>query len=265
MNQTPLGGFTGEHPCVFVLSTGRAGTRTLASLLNLSKGALSYHEPKPLLYGLSQLSYFYDTEQCFDLKKEAFLLARRSRLEFSLSCRKGYVETSPQITFLAPIILRVIPEAKFIHLIRDPRDFIRSGMRRGWYVNHPMDITRLKPHPDSKTYTEWQHWSPYRKIIWLWQETNLWIEKFVSTLDHENCLFLHAEEIFESQLEAIEKLYCFLNSKIPSKTKIKMILAKKINAQKSGSFPKYSEWHMNMYRELKENLAKTAEHFGYRI
>lgn len=269
MNQHPLIQFTDEHPCIFTLSTGRAGTRTLAALLSLSNDTHSYHEPKPLLYGLSQLSYLYDnkscSQSCFDFKKEAFLLARKSRLDCALSCRKGYVETSPQVTFIAPIIHSVIPEAKFVHVIRDPRNFVRSGMRRRWYVDHPMDDTRVKPPSNSKLNDEWQNWSPYRKIIWLWQETNLWIDKFIHTLDHEKFLFLHAEEIFEPQFDSIEKLYHFLNSSMPSKKKIRAILSKKMNAQTSGDFLKFGDWTHDMYTELIENAGKTAEYFGYRI
>ena len=269
MNQPPLSQFSDAHPCVFALSTGRAGTRTLAVLLSSSTDTLSYHEPKPLLYGLSQLSYLYNnksfSQSCFDFKKEAFLLARKSLLDCALSCRKGYVETSPQATFLAPIIHSVIPEAKFVHIIRDPRDFIRSGMRRRWYIEHPMDETRIRPRYDSKLNDEWLNWSPFRKIIWLWQETNLWIDKFINTLEHEKRLFLHAEEIFEPQIHGIEKLYHFLNSNVPSNKKIKSILSKKINAQTSGDFPKFDDWTNDMYIELIKNAGETAKYFGYRI
>jgi hypothetical protein len=265
MNQPPLIQFTDQHPCVFTLSTGRAGTRTLASLLSLSTATLSYHEPKPLLYGLSQLSYLYGNKSCSDFIKEAFLIARKFHLDCTLSSRKGYVETSPQATFIAPIIHNVVPGSKFVHIIRDPKDFIRSGMRRRWYVDHPMDTTRIKPPPGSKLSSEWQFWSPFRKIIWLWQETNLWIDQFINTLGNKNCLFLHAEEIFEAQFESIEKLFSFLNSSMPSKNRIKAILSKKMNAQTSGDFPKFNDWTNDMQAALIENAGKTAEYFGYRI
>ncbi len=51
--------FSDERVCLFVLSNGRVGIDTLASLLGLAKNAFTYHEPKPLLYELSKLSYEY--------------------------------------------------------------------------------------------------------------------------------------------------------------------------------------------------------------
>jgi hypothetical protein len=255
-----------NRPCVFFLSTGRVGTKTIAALASLSEHIIGFHEPKPKLYGLSNICYkTFDEDKNLEIYKEAFLTARRDLFHYTLSFGKGYIETSPQVTFLSPIIHSVIPEAKFVHVIRDPRNFIRSGMRRRWYVDHPMDETRIKPPSNSKLNDEWQNWSPYRKIIWLWQETNLWIDKFINALGHKKRLFLHAEEIFEPQFDSIEKLYHFLNSSMPSKKKIKTILSKKMNAQTSGDFPKFGDWTNDMYTELIENAGKTAEYFGYRI
>ena len=259
--------FNGSNrPCIFFLSAGRVGTKTIAALASLAENIIAFHEPNPKLYGLSNICYnTFDGNKNFELFNEAFLTARRDLFDYTHSFGKGYVETSPQVTFLAPIIHRAIPEAKFVHIIRDPKRFIRSGMRRRWYLDHPMDETRIKPSSNSKLKDEWQSWSSYRKIIWLWQETNLWIDRFMNTLGPEKRLFLHAEEIFEPQFNSIEKLYHFLNSSVPSKKKIKSILSKKINAQTSGDFPKFGDWTNDMYTELIENAGKTAEYFGYRI
>jgi len=259
--------FSGTNrPCVFFLSTGRVGTKTIAALASLSKHIIGFHEPKPKLYGLSNICYkTFEENKNHELLKEAFLTARRDLFQYTHSFGKGYVETSPQVTFLAPIIHSVIPEAKFVHVVRDPRNFIRSGMRRRWYVDHPMDETRIKPPANSKLNDEWQNWSPYRKIIWLWQETNLWIDKFMNTLGHGKRLFLHVEKIFEQQFDSIEKLYHFLNSSVPSKKKIKIIISKKMNTQTSGDFPKFGDWSNDMNIELIESAGKTAEYFGYRI
>ena len=51
---------------------------------------------------------------------EAFLTARRERFRYALMFDKGYIETSPQVTFLAPVIRNVLPQARFIHIVRHP-------------------------------------------------------------------------------------------------------------------------------------------------
>jgi len=52
-----------SHPAIFTLSTGRAGTQTLAALLALSTNLLAFHEPAPKLYGLGQLAYLHGDEE----------------------------------------------------------------------------------------------------------------------------------------------------------------------------------------------------------
>lgn len=54
-------------------------------------------------------------------------------------------EKSPQHALMAPWIAEVIPEARFIHVIRDPRDTVASIVRaagswgRGWAPRNPID------------------------------------------------------------------------------------------------------------------------------
>jgi len=42
---------------VFALSTCHTGTQTPAALFGLARNVSAYHEPKPLVYGLSKLSH----------------------------------------------------------------------------------------------------------------------------------------------------------------------------------------------------------------
>ena len=122
--------FDEAHPCVFVLSTGRTGTQTLAALLRLSRNVFSYHEPPPGLARLSIASYkgAFDPGQGHALA-QGFLSIREDRFRYSLGWGKGYVETSPYSRFLAPAIAEAVPNVRFIHLVRDPRAVVRSGMR----------------------------------------------------------------------------------------------------------------------------------------
>lgn len=46
-----------KTPCVFVLSTGRVGSKTLSALIGPAANVFAYHEPEPNLYGLSKLAY----------------------------------------------------------------------------------------------------------------------------------------------------------------------------------------------------------------
>jgi hypothetical protein len=261
-----LTSFDENHPCAFVLSTGRTGTKTIAALLGLSKQVFAYHEPKPLVYGLSRLAYEnYHEPLAIKVLQEAFITARRDLLDFSLASSKGYVETSPQVTFLARAIAAAIPGALFIHLTRDPRDVIRSGMRRQWYVGNPNDQYRISPKTGTEEFSKWESYSAFQKNIWSWRETNRWIVQFCKQLPARSFLLLRAEDIFDGNQETLTRLYTFLGLCVPSKTRIEDLLRNRLNAQRKGDFPEPSEWPDTWNQDLRGMAGNTAQELGYEI
>ncbi len=164
--------FDEKKPCIFVLSTGRVGSETLSALLALNSNIVSFHEPKPSLYKMSKVSYENNNPACANVIDAAFLSLRSDLFQYALKQSKGYIETSPQVTFLAPAIYRVMPNAKFIHLVRHPADVVRSGMRRKWYAGNSADTTRIVPGRSCAFTKNWSKLSSFTKNVWLWAETN---------------------------------------------------------------------------------------------
>jgi hypothetical protein len=260
----PLEAFDDAHPFVLVLSTGRVGTRTLAALLALARNVLAFHEPLPRLYGLSQLARGgWDNEAAQPILMEAFRVARGEALERALLLGRGYVETSPHGTFLAPAVARVIPEARFIHLVRDPGSVIRSGMRRGWFAGNPYDSTRITPRHTRATNIDWAGASQFQKIAWLWTETNRWILEFTASLPAHRRTRIRAEEIFNGDPVAIKAAFDMVSSQVPPRAAIERILRKKLNAQKSGEFPPQADWSDEMIEQIRGLAAETASLLGY--
>ena len=265
LKQERLQDFDEKHPCVFVLSTGRVGTQTLSSLFKLAKNVFAYHEPEPLLYGLSKLAYENNNKIVRKILIEAFLALRKEKIEYSLYSKRGYVETSPHATFLAPIILEAIPNARFIHVVRAPRYVIRSGMRRKWYNGNSADKNRIVPNPESEEGKRRESYSPFQKNSWLWAETNKWILEFSSSLPADRIILVRSEDIFTANEEIIKKLFSFINSPMPSKRKIKHVLNKNLNIQRSGIFPEVSDWSDKMHSELFSIAGETAGILGYKF
>jgi hypothetical protein len=258
--------FISKLPCIFVLSTGRVGTQTISALINLCPNFIAYHEPSPKLYGLSKLAYNkYIKNQNLDLFKEAFLTARRKLLNYSLKAGKGYAETSPQTTFLAPVILESLPNVRFIHLVRDPRNVVRSGMNRCWYDGHPADKIRIIPLQDTEAGRQWESYNSFQKNLWLWTETNKWILAFSSRLPSEKIILIHSENIFGAHPETLKKVFNFSGSPVPPQRKLLRVLRKKLNAQKTGSFPEPKNWPEIMQRDLVKITGETAKTLGYNI
>ena len=266
-SEVSLSNFSDKKPCVFVLSTGRVGSQTLASLLNLSSNVVAFHEPNPKLYKLSCCAYRYrkaisDDASVRNVFRAAFETARESLLLDALQSRRGYVETSPQGTFLASVISQLVPNSRFIHLVRDPRAVISSGMRRKWYEGNPYDQTRIEPNTSEMQHA-WKTYSSFQKNVWLWAETNNMIVDFLDRLPSSRKMLIHSEDIFSGNQKVTKEIFSFIGSKLPSEKRINKILAKKLNAQKSGSFVKPEEWDEEMHAVLCEAAKNIAMKLGY--
>lgn len=264
----PAEEFDNQHPCVFILSTGRVGSETMAHLLGLEKNIFAYHEPHPRLYTLSKLAYEMRSKYLTDKNikktlKEAFLTSRQELLNYSLYCNHGYAETSPQVTFLAPLILDSIPNVKFIHLVRDPRKVVRSGMRRKWYDGHSHDSFRITPLTGTHFAKGWNNLTPFQKNLWLWAETNRWILEFTKHLSESNYLRVHSEDIFNKDIAEIAHIFNFIGVAIPSERKISSVLNKKLNMQRSGEFTNPDKWLETLDDNLKNFVQSISEELGY--
>lgn len=261
--------FDENHPCVFVLSTGRVGSETLTHLLKQSDNALVYHEPLPELFGLSRKAYelypaYSQDETIQGLLHEAFLTSRRALFEYALYCNRGYIEAGPPATFLAPIIRDAVPQVKFIHLIRSPLAVVQSGMRRGWYSGHPYDATRIIPDPASEMNNHWDSFNAFEKNCWLWAETNRWIADYLAGLPADQSLTFHSEDLFGADNIAFERLFSFINQPVPITRSVRKILGRKLNAQNGSSMA-----DINPGGEVREPLRsffeQTAARFGYEL
>lgn len=254
-------GWKTVRPC-FVLSTGRCGTLLLNELLLLSPNADPNHEPKPELYRPSKRAY-EEIDRFPEIFSEVFKSAREEYLLKAAKQDKIYIETNNQSTFFAPIIPAVFPNAIFIHLVRHPGSFVRSGIRRRWYSEgHSHDIGRIVPK-DPKTIQKWTNYTLIEKNGWLWNETNQFILDFLTKISLDKQLFIKAEDLFV-QPEITRKVYDFIGLEGFDIKSIKRLLKHPVNQQVKGEFPKYKDWSKAEKSGLK-NVAVLAEKFGYTL
>jgi hypothetical protein len=181
---------------VFVLSTGRCGTKFLSFLINKSPAVSSYHEPIPTL------QYFNDF--VFKNQKQVLVLGKMfkaARFELILNNfikGKKYFESNQCMTFFAPVISDIFKKSKFIHIIRHPGDFARSCMLRGYYDRNKLwDIGRIKMDDKIK----WKKLSRLEKVSWLYEETNNFIEDFKENIPKDRILTLKSEALFTKKVK----------------------------------------------------------------
>src|SRR5690625_4632217 len=252
-----------ERP-VFFLSTGRCGTKWFAIVYVLVRTVKVNYET---ITTFSMHNYYVyrmwkdervPLEVKLDTMENIFTAGREQNLRYSYKSEKRYIETNNQLTFFAPGLARMFPDAQFVHLYRHPGEFVRSGMRRGWFDhNEPATLKIIRPQSDAGV--PWDSYSQIQKIAWVWKETNLFIERFLMDLDEDRKFRF---DFNEKSLKSVNELVDFLKLDIPEKN-IASKMDKKVNRQKVSEFPKYEDWTDKQKMELIEICGDLAERYQY--
>jgi hypothetical protein len=170
-----------------------------------------------------------------------------------------YVETNNRITFFAYALRFVYPKARFLHIVRDPGDFVRSGLRREWYRGASHDVGRILDysHPE-----QWRQMTDVETIAWLWNETNQYIDDFLLTLAPQTFIRVKAEVMFNDG-DQVAQMLDFIGARLPRKL-IDKHLTKKVNKQVLGWVAPYEEWS-DGEKELVRRYTPLAEQYGYQV
>lgn len=246
-------------PC-FVLSTGRCGTRWLTELLRLSRCVWANHSHYPELIRHSRLAY-----EEYRKRPDVFQqIIRATRDEWIANAyRHGqiYVETNSRITFFARAIRSVYPRARFIHLVRHPGDFVRSGMSRGWYSGDQRhDLGRIVKAGGSEC---WQRMTDIERIAWLWNETNRYIETFSRDLSAGEYTRVKAEDMFRDPSTVLRILDFLEVSDIPLRAIVTM-QRRQINRQRKWASGPFETWPDEEKQKVR-TYAVLAERYHYEL
>ena len=248
--------FTEVHknstPC-FVLSTGRCGTHLLTKLLSEHKKIDVYHTPFPELVYYSKYAYENNNKKDGELRRIVDA-ARYDYVRDSYLLGNRFVETNNRITFFADQLADLYPKSKFIHLVRHPIEFVRSGLNRQWYSGrNEHDEGRIVLNKE-----EWNQFSNIKKIAWLWEATNRYIENFKAKIGSERMLTILSEELF-SDFNKGASIFAHLNLEPIKYSSIKKIVGKPTNVGKKKIKDKFNDNEITEIYQVTELRKK----YGY--
>ncbi len=243
---------------IYFLSTGRCGTMYFANLLDQFKTVKSYHEPLPTLARQAKIAWDYQNQNdANDFLKTIFITAREWQMHRVFEHGFRYAETNNMLTFFAPILCELFPNAKFVHIVRHPGEFVRSAIRRKFYSGeHHYDLFRIQPLEMDENFQKWSGFSQIQKNAWLWNATNQFIENFGKLMQNDRFFQFNFNERSE---QTTREMFDFLELR----GNVSVHLKKRMNAQKSGDFPKFSNWTETQKTELREICGVLAEEYGY--
>lgn len=245
---------------VFVLSTGRCGTALLTQLFEADGNIDVNHARQPIMLHYSTVAHqLYGKEP--EMLKRVIDACRTEMMTDTYIKGRHYIETNPYVTFFAYQLYELFPKSKFIHIIRHPGNFVRSTVSLNWYSGkRQYDMARIRPEGE----TDFDSWSNVRKAAWTWNEYNVFIDKFITSVNPERVLAITSESLFKDS-ETLNKVIAFSGAENISVKKVKSILAKPVNASKP-LLPSYKDWEPQMKEELKREAdKKLCDKFGYTL
>ncbi|WOJ95051.1 sulfotransferase [Congregibacter variabilis] len=214
----------------FVLGTGRSGSTSITKILSQHSGVTCLHEPKFQLLRLSTL-WLYGEISKEEVERELATLF----LEANVYPSNFYGESDQKLVPLIPFIAEMLPEAKFVWLIRNPRDTVNSTFSRGWFTDWELGLdarervdyplyrevySDYRPQADKiglLSTNEWQGMSAFERNCWYWTYWNSQIGRFLEPLDASRHIKIKLEELASS----IPDLLTFLGlAQEPIMTKI---------------------------------------------
>jgi hypothetical protein len=130
---------------IFMLSTGRCGTLALQRFLQRSNEIEAFHRYRgrkskyrnDMSFVLEQNYAYYHIVQdpVCEPKRKRFIISnlRRCRAHLIEAVRqegKKFIETNHEFSPFAPLLVEAFPDAKFVHLVRNPKSVISSFMQK---------------------------------------------------------------------------------------------------------------------------------------
>jgi hypothetical protein len=214
----------------FIVSSGRSGTAMLHKALAADPDVDMQHEYMvQIAQPLAVRHYLGLCDSVETLKT----LAQTHVAAVRYSGAKHWGDSSNKLSWMIPELAQLLPEAKFVHLVRDGRKVAGSYFRKlgdECYDDHSTQI--MQAHYDDPAHVpapppEKKYWWPvprrsdplaaafrgfdqFERIAWHWAEVNRVIIEALTALPPERHIFIRLEELRGSP-DTARALYDFLN------------------------------------------------------
>jgi hypothetical protein len=214
----------------FVVSSGRSGTAMLHKALSASPTVEMHHEYMVHIVQPLAVRRYLGLVDGAEAKR---VLAKTHLAAVRYSEKGHWGDSSNKLSWLIPDLAELLPQAKFVHLVRDGRKVAGSYFHKlgdECYDDRSTAILRahlgdplgVPPPPPEKKY-----WWPlprkddpaagafagfdqFERIAWHWTEINRVILEALAELPAHQSLFVRLEDL-RAGPETVRELYGFLN------------------------------------------------------
>jgi hypothetical protein len=259
---------------VFVVSTGRAGSKMIAHAMRVHPQVLALHEPRPGLHREAYISWA--GRRSARWLRGRLELKRSSLVEQTLANGFVYLESAHFCSHLIGPLRDLFPGAKFVFLHRDGREFVRSGLERTWYrgneesalghlakfARHRLLLDVPKPGWDHRLTPPRQLRARAERIAWLWAEINRSIEKGLAAVPKEDQFRLPLAALGPDSLRALTE---FMGVDVDGRILNEMmaVAARRPNKTPSRAVAPFDQWPDEEQRQFFRIAGEMMTQLGY--
>jgi hypothetical protein len=255
----------GPKKVIFVLSTGRTGTKALAEGLKGSDGISSHHQP-PFSRMLTVASNYYLHGWLSQKTLEHFVRKIRVPQILGTDCTY-YIQTFSLDYLPAYIISRWYSNVYIIHIVRDPRTFVKSYLN--WSHKRFKSFIANKLvfgwHPSGYftgevPWTTWSRMNEFQRVCWHWKYKNSLLQKLFD--NEEYYIRVRFEDLFlRKNTSTLKNIIEFVG--IPYEERFSDLLKTAKNVSQGKYVSEWEMWSHKKRRQLMDICGELMKIYGY--
>lgn len=245
-----------------ILSSGRTGTRFLAEYFDANfEGVVARHEPRPS----RSMRLASNAHMAGALPRGAlvWLLRRKRRRYIDRIQAELYVESSPFLVGFIGVLGEVFEEPVVIHVVRDPREQVRSSLNHGTGSGLKGLANRFVPcwYPDTSKLLGLRIASGwFGRAAGLWTLVNRELAR--GGRGHANYHLFKFEDIFDATTSGLRAMCGVLGLDYRA-SKRKLDSSTRINRGRLDLLPPWREWPVAQCEELHRICSPLMREYGY--
>jgi hypothetical protein len=175
---------------IFLITPGRSGTKTLINYCQARTKLYCVHSPQPWLATIGYLAYKKNITP--EAIKYSFYTAREKYLKRVYERGIWFLDGDCKNLPIIEEIGELMPNSLFLHVVRSPDMFIKSGLNRGYYSTKEPE---LWGHLESNLAQD-KKCSDIHKIAYLWNSANIIAENAKKKFGERRVQTIIAEDMF---------------------------------------------------------------------
>lgn len=229
---------------LIITGTGRSGTGTLARLFG------GHHEYRAVYL----LEKYFRNPECYEsLRHLETRISAMQDLHQGID-RTSFVDSSNLYIHFLDALYYLNPEARFIICTRNGKDFVRSGITRGWHHHH---APGTMPPPHDPFHEKWHLMSPLQRNAWIWTYRNNLALKGLETIPDKQKFPAKIEDCSSPELLHSLEQFAGIRAKNISCAQTRF------NANPYYTFPSPGEWSESMNHDFDEIAGEMMWKLGY--